>query len=103
MAEELGERTELPTGRRLSEARNSGQVAKSQDLSSAVDLLGGVLLIVTCGGAAIAGMAGVVRRVLEGQVPGDPLNVGSIDALVMWGAVQGAKLVGPALLVMFAV
>src|SRR3954471_14710911 len=103
MAEELGERTEHPTGRRLSEARNAGPVAKSQDLGSALDLLGGVLLIVTCGGAAIAGLASVMRRVLEGQVPGNPFNAESIDALVMWISVEGLKLAGPALLAMFAV
>jgi flagellar biosynthetic protein FlhB len=103
MAEELGERTELPTGRRLSEARNRGQVAKSQDLTSAIDLLGGVLLIVLFGGAAIAGMAALLRRVLEGQVPGNPLNSASLDALLMWALVEGAKLAGPALVAMMGV
>jgi flagellar biosynthesis protein FlhB len=103
MAEELGERTEHPTGRRLSEARNAGQVAKSQDLASAIDLLGAVLLITIGGGAAIAGFGTIMRRVLEGQVPGDPFRAESTDALVMWIAVQGAKLAAPALLITFAV
>jgi flagellar biosynthesis protein FlhB len=103
MAEELGERTEHPTGRRLSEARSAGQVAKSQDLSSAVELLGGVLLVAICGGTAIAGLASILRRVLEGQAPGNALDPASIDALVLWIAAEGAKLAGPALLVMFAV
>jgi flagellar biosynthesis protein FlhB len=103
MAEELGERTELPTGHRLSEARHRGQVAKSQDLASAIDLLGGVLLIVLFGGSAVAGMAVLLKRVLEGQVPGNPLNAASLDALLMWALVQGAKLGGPALLAMLAV
>jgi flagellar biosynthetic protein FlhB len=103
MAEELGERTELPTGRRLSEARNRGQVAKSQDLGSALDLTGAVLLIVAGGGAAIAGLAGLVRRVLQGQVPGDPLNPGALDALLMWTLVEAAKIIAPALLIMLAV
>ena len=39
MAEELGERTEQPTGRRMGEARSQGRVAKSQDLSSALDMI----------------------------------------------------------------
>lgn len=103
MAEELGERTELPTGRRLNEARNRGQVAKSQDLGSALDLTAAVLLIVVGGGAAIAGLAALVRRILEGQVPGDPFNPASLDALFMWTLVEAAKIVLPALLLMLAV
>src|SRR4051812_4954532 len=103
MAEELGERTELPTGRRLSEARGRGQVVKSQDLASAIDLLGGVLLIVLFGGAAVAGMGVMLKRVLEGQVPGSPVNAASIDALLMWGFVQGGRRGGPALLAILAV
>ncbi len=43
MAEDLGEKTEQPTGRRRSEARNKGQVGKSADFSSAVVLSGAVL------------------------------------------------------------
>lgn len=103
MAEELGERTELPTGKRLNEARNRGQVAKSQDLGSALDLTAAVLLVVLGGGAAIAGLASLVRRVLEGQVPGDPLNPASLDALFLWTAIEAAKIIAPALLVMVAV
>jgi flagellar biosynthetic protein FlhB len=103
VAEELGERTELPTGRRLSEARNAGQVAKSMDLAAAIDLLGAVLLVSIGGGAAIAGFAGILRRVLEGQVPGNPFSAESMDALLMWIAVQGAKLAAPALIIMLAI
>ncbi|MEX2219879.1 MAG: flagellar biosynthesis protein FlhB [Phycisphaerales bacterium] len=103
MAEELGERTELPTGRRLSEARQRGQVAKSQDLTSAIDLLGGVLLIALFGGAALAGLAVLLRRVLEGEAPGDPLRVESLDGLILWAALETAKLIGPGLLAMLGV
>ena len=45
MAEDLGEKTEAPTGRRLSEARERGQVPKSQDLSAALDLVTSFALI----------------------------------------------------------
>jgi flagellar biosynthesis protein FlhB len=45
MAESSGEKTEQPTQKRLRDARKKGQVAKSQDLSSAVLLLAAVGLL----------------------------------------------------------
>lgn len=103
MAEELGERTEQPTGRRLGEARSKGQVAKSQDLSSAVDLAGAVILVAVCGSAAMAAMATMLRRVLEDQTAGQTLSIASIQPLALWVAAQAARVAGPALLVMFVI
>lgn len=40
-----GEKTEKPTPRRLRKARQQGQVAKSQELSSAFTLMGGFLVL----------------------------------------------------------
>lgn len=103
MAEELGDRTEQPTGRRLGEARQEGQVARSQDLASAVDLIGAVLLIGLFGSWAIASLAVLMRRTLEGQVAGDALNPASIKSLALFAAVQGGRVVVPALLGMFLI
>jgi flagellar biosynthetic protein FlhB len=103
MAEELGERTEQPTGRRLSEARSQGQIAKSQDLASAVDLIGAVVLIAFFGGIGIGGLAAMMRRILENETPGNPLNTDSIQPLLVWAAAQTGRILGPALLVMFTV
>ena len=50
MAEDLGERSEQPTGRRLVEARRKGQVARSQNLSAFVGVAAGVLLLYVFGG-----------------------------------------------------
>src|SRR5678816_4405640 len=102
MAEELGERTEQPTGRRLGEARSKGQIAKSQDLSSAVDLTGAVVLIALCGSAGLAAMSAMLRRVLEDQTPGESLSIDSVQPLALWAASQAARVAGPALLAMFA-
>jgi flagellar biosynthetic protein FlhB len=103
MPEELGERTEQPTGRRLSEARSEGQVAKSQDLASAIDMAGAVLLLAVFGGFGIAAMAGIMRRILDNQVPGNPFDPESVDATVMWTALQAAKILFPALLMMLVI
>ncbi len=101
MAEELGERTEQPTSRRLSEARSGGQVAKSQDLASAIDMIGVVLLITLLGGSAMAAMAAMMRRILEDQTAGAALTVDSIRPMVIWAASQALRVALPGLLVMF--
>lgn len=103
MAEELGERTELPTGRRLSEARSQGQVAKSQDLASAIDMIGAFTLIACFGGSTIGALASLLRRILQNQAPGDPLDPNTIGELLLWVGVQLAWILGPALLAMFLI
>ena len=51
MADDMGDKTEDPTGRRLSEARNQGNVAKSQDLAAAIELTGAFILLLIFGAA----------------------------------------------------
>ncbi|MCC6660880.1 MAG: flagellar biosynthesis protein FlhB [Phycisphaerales bacterium] len=102
MAEEMGERTEQPTARRLSEARGRGQVAKSQDLASALDLVGGVLLIVFFGGSAITVLAAIMRRVL-GDGAGNPVDPASIRALLISTGLQAGWIIGPGLAMMLLV
>jgi flagellar biosynthetic protein FlhB len=65
MAEELGERTEQPTGRRYSEARERGQVAKSSDLAAAVDWAGALIMLLLLGSLVVKSMGSVMRRSLE--------------------------------------
>lgn len=64
MADDMGERTEAPTGKRLSEARGKGQVPKSQDLSGVVTLFGAVVLIVVFAGSLGDTFAAVMTRML---------------------------------------
>ncbi|HZW06303.1 MAG TPA: flagellar biosynthesis protein FlhB [Phycisphaerales bacterium] len=45
MAEDLGDKTEAPTPRKLEQAREKGQVAKSTDLVAAIDLITAALLL----------------------------------------------------------
>ena len=49
MAEEGGDKKHDPTPRRLEQAREKGQVAKSQDLAAAIVLLLAVILLMTLG------------------------------------------------------
>jgi flagellar biosynthetic protein FlhB len=101
LAEDLGEKTELPTSRRLSEARERGQVAKSQDLAAAIDLIGGVALVALFGGSLLHAGAGVMRHVLER--PHESLNADAVGGLVMTLSLDAAWRVAPILALLVAV
>ncbi|HYE62864.1 MAG TPA: flagellar biosynthesis protein FlhB [Phycisphaerales bacterium] len=88
MADDLGEKTEAPSGRKLEDARGKGQVAKSQDLAAAIDLIGGVILLMIFGGAIIRAMTAVMRNVLTN--PGgnlDPRDMGQLLVTITWETV----------------
>jgi flagellar biosynthesis protein FlhB len=99
MAEDLGEKTELPTGRRLEDARAKGQVAKSQDLSAAIDLITCVVLIAVFGGSLIKAIASVMRHVLER--PYDSLDPRLMGGLLLDMMGQSAAAVAPVLGLLF--
>ena len=65
MPEDMGDRTEEATPRRLQEARGRGQVARSADLSTAIILLGGLLVIKFAGGHITQALYRVTRLSLE--------------------------------------
>ncbi len=71
MAEDLGERTEQPTDRRISEARDKGQTARSADLSAAVILTAVVLAAITFAGHAFEGLSHMLRHALSGATLGE--------------------------------
>lgn len=104
MAEELGERTEDPTPRRLHEARERGQVARSVDFSAALELVLGILLLVLAGGLGITLLARVMRQTLEGSAPGS--EGGAIEStreLSVWIASHGMVALVPVLAVAFGI
>jgi flagellar biosynthesis protein FlhB len=103
MADDMGEKTEQPTSRRRSQSRSQGQVAKSADLSAAIDLGGGVLLLVALGGGLLSAMADLLRRALEGQAGGSPVRIDSIKPAMMWAMGMGARALLPMLLLMFVI
>jgi flagellar biosynthetic protein FlhB len=65
MADDMGERTEQPTSKRLEETRNRGQVAKSTDLSAALELSGAVILLAVLGSYLVESLGGLMRMILE--------------------------------------
>lgn len=68
MAEDLGERTEAPTGKRLADARQRGQIAKSADLSSAMLLLAVVVMLSALGAGLVEQGMAMVRNTLGGEM-----------------------------------
>jgi len=81
MADDLGEKTEAPSGRKLEDARGKGQVAKSQDLAAAVDLIGAVILLMIFGGAIVRVMTATMRAVLTN--PADTLDVRAVGGMLV--------------------
>jgi flagellar biosynthetic protein FlhB len=103
MAEDLGERTELPTARRRQEARDEGRVAKSSEFAASVELIGAVILLAALGGFVMSGLGVFIRRALENQTPGDPVTIDSVKPLVVQAIADAAAVTGPIVLAMFVI
>lgn len=70
MPADYGDKTEAPSPRRIEEARERGQVAKSADLSAAVGLLAGLILLNFYGPAMMQGFMDLLRQGLSlDQIP----------------------------------
>lgn len=82
MAESAGERSEQPTARRLNEARRDGNVAKSQDLTSAAVLCGAVVLMYYGGRVVIAKLRVMTIQFLEPSPVVNPTRAGDMSELV---------------------
>ena len=103
MAEELGERTEAPTSRRLSEARDRGQVAKSTELSGAIEVAMGLALSLVLGGWLVGAMASVMRRTLEMETDAMPLGTADLTRTLRWAGLEAAIMASPFMLAMFVI
>ena len=100
MPEDAGDKTEPPTPRRRQESRAQGQVAKSQDLSAAVLLLVGLLLLTLFGPHLWRTMLAVTRSALgEG-------GTANIEVVLVFGSsalVETAKALAPVFAITFLV
>ena len=84
MAESAGEKSQDPTPHRRQQAREEGQVVQSQDLGSAALLMGGLLVLMACGGVVLDYFA----RLLEAQLEGDAWLTADTEFVVnQWNAV----------------
>jgi flagellar biosynthetic protein FlhB len=91
------ERTEQPTQKRLREAREKGQVARSRDLALAAASVAATVALAKLGGRLMGGLAEHLASDLAhfGDAPLRELSAGDINARVIQGAGLIALLVGP--------
>jgi flagellar biosynthetic protein FlhB len=83
MPEQAGEKSQDATPHRRQKAREEGQVARSQDLGSAVLLLAGLIALLMCGGSLVE----FLGLCLKQQLGGTPWL--SIDAATAVSQCQG--------------
>jgi flagellar biosynthetic protein FlhB len=88
------ERTEAPTGRRRAEARKRGQVARSQEVNTAVILLASLGLFYFMGQSMIQQMIAMVGNGIR-ELPASDLTPESAYTLLVGWMVEFVKLVGP--------
>ncbi len=96
MADTSQEKTEQPTPRRRTEARDEGQIGKSQDLSAAVVLLGGLLLLYYTGQKILARLVDLTRGCL--QADRTATDVSAMGATLMGVLREAALIVLPLML-----
>lgn len=95
-----GEKTEQPTDKRLRDARKKGQVAKSQDLTSAVMLIATVAVLALAGGWMGQTLLATMRAqiLFAGNFRGELTSEAAINQLI-----SAAQSIGVALLPLFGV
>ncbi|NUQ66816.1 MAG: flagellar biosynthesis protein FlhB [Phycisphaerales bacterium] len=101
MPEDMGEKTEMPTSRRLEEARDKGQIPKSTDFSSAIDMVGAAVLLLMLGGEILMLGRTLILHAIED--PRTLMDIGSIPTQATEAFVQAAKTLTPLLGLMFCV
>jgi flagellar biosynthetic protein FlhB len=91
------ERTEDPTAKRVKDAREKGQVARSRDLGAAAAMLAGAIALAWTGERLIRGLAERLTGDLQrlGATSGASLTPGDVAALAIDGGALLASLVGP--------
>src|SRR3954462_5985115 len=77
MPEDMGDKTEAPTPRRRIEAREQGNIARSQDLTSAVLLISMLMMLNWYGTGVVQAMRSVMERTLSASSLSDFSAVGA--------------------------
>ncbi|MCL4304987.1 flagellar biosynthesis protein FlhB [bacterium] len=95
-------RTEKPTPRRRTQAREKGSVARSQDLNSAVVLLGAAITLTWLGSSMVSGLGGILKDLLKRSGRLD-LGIKEIQDLAALELVEVAEVVLPFLVTLMLV
>jgi flagellar biosynthetic protein FlhB len=103
VAEDMGEKTELPTDHRRSEARDKGQIARSTDLSSAVLMTAVVVLMILFAQPLIEGMAALMRHSLGAATLGAGITADRLRPDVTLTFWEATRLTAPIMALMVVV
>lgn len=103
MAEDMGEKTELPTDHRRSEAREKGQVARSTDLSAAVLMTAVVILMILFAQPLIEGMIALMRHSLSEETLGAGITPARLRPDITLTFAEAARLTAPIMALMVLV
>ncbi len=99
---DTGEKTEAPTPRRVQEARDEGNIPRSQDLSAAVALMGAMLLLLAFGNDIFGAFRALLKTMLAGQW-GDPTTAPEdVPQILAVAGEAAARVVMPIALALFA-
>ncbi len=101
MPDDLGERTEEATPKRRQEAREEGNVAKSQDLAGALLLLIGTMALALLAWSMFGDAKQIIQVVLSHDSVGNVLRVEDIGAYMRFIGLNTIKLGAPILLVLW--
>ncbi len=97
MADEYGDKTEAPTPKRRQEAREQGNIPKSQDLTAAILILAVITLLDWFGPRLFAALQNMLQDTLSAGVLSDH-NPGNVTALVIHAVLGVAMSMIPVLL-----
>ena len=88
-------KTEKATPKRREEARNKGQIGRSQDLNGAVIMLAGLVALGATGGAMADRMGNVLREALALGSQKDVVQVHTVGAILADAGMQTALALAP--------
>jgi flagellar biosynthesis protein FlhB len=101
MAGSSDNKSEKPTARRIRKAREKGQVPRSKEVSSAVVLLGGLLMLMFFGRTIWGALEFEMKQALNFRVPSE-ITIPYLRAVVNSGGIRIASVVFPILLAITA-
>ena len=97
MAEDFGDKTEAPTPRRRTEAREHGNIARSPDLTAAVLIIAAMLMLNWYGDGVVAALHALMKELLSAEwLRSGPETISPtvIAALVRIGLAMAPLLIG---------
>jgi flagellar biosynthetic protein FlhB len=97
MAEDNGDKTEAPTPRRRSEAREQGNIARSPDLAASVVILGLLLMLKWYGPGLVQALKTLMAELLSADVLGDH-KIDNLFTTLLRSVMIAARALAPLLL-----